>query len=110
SLTISGNTVVCPGNSVTLNASGAASYTWYTSQGTFTGSTIALTPTATTCYSLIGSNGAGCTSYAGGCIYTYTAPVISISGNSSLCSGSSTTLTATGASNYTWYPGGFIGS
>ena len=55
SLTISGNTVICAGNTTTLTASGATNYTWMPS-GVQT-ATIAVTPTATTVYTVTGTTG-----------------------------------------------------
>lgn len=52
--TISGFSTVCNGSSVTLTANGAATYTWSTLSNS---SSIAVSPTATTVYSLSGSNG-----------------------------------------------------
>ncbi len=111
-ITISGNTAVCAGSGATLTASGATSYTWYTSMGTFTGSTIVLTPSATTCYSLIASNNNGCMGYSGGCVSVGGSPVLSVSGNTAICAGSGATLTANGATSYTWFTtmGTFTGS
>ncbi len=112
-LAVTGNTSVCFGNSTTLTASGASSYTWYTSNGTFTSSSVVLTPTATTCYSLIGASANGCMAYGGGCVTVGSGSTsVSISGNTSICSGSSATLTASGASTYTWLTsmGTFTGS
>lgn len=50
SVTISGNTVSCKGNTLALNASGAASYTW--SPGNQTGAQIIISPTVTSTYTL----------------------------------------------------------
>lgn len=109
SISISGNSVVCPGATAYLSASGASSYTWITSQGTFNSFSISLTPTATSCYSLIASNGSGCTAYSIGCITVTPSSTINVSGNNNICSGNSTVLHASGASTYTWFPGGFTG-
>lgn len=107
SIGITGNTNICAGTSATLTASGASSYTWYTSFGTFTSSTIVLTPSATSCFSLIGTNASGCTGYSGGCVIVSQAPSPTItSSNFNICGGSSTQLFASGASSYTWFPGG----
>jgi len=107
-LSISGNTSVCAGHGATLTASGASSYTWMTSQGTFTGSTIVLTPSTSTCYSLVGANGS-CMGYSGGCVSVSTGSNITITGNSTVCAGSSVILHASGSSSYTWMPGSLIG-
>jgi hypothetical protein len=106
-LSISGNTLVCTGSTTTLTASGASSYTWYTSSGMSTGSSVALTPSGATCYSLVGMNSSGCTGYSGGCISVFSVSSNpTITANFNICAGSSTTLYASGASTYTWLPGG----
>ena len=96
--TISGRTSICSGNSTTLTASGANSYTW---------STGATTPTLTTStagtYTCTFRNTYGCTSTQDVTISVFTAPTIT--GISAICSGNSTTLTASGADNYTWSTG-----
>jgi len=109
-LSITGNTNICAGSSATLTASGASSYTWMTSVGNFTGSTIALTPSATTCFSLIGSNGGNCVTYTGACIYVSAGSTPSISGIFNICQGNYTTLYASGGTSYTWSPGGSNGT
>lgn len=109
-ISVSGATSICSGYGTTLTASGASYYTWYTSQGTYSGSTIVLTPTATSCYSLVGYSSAGCAGYAGACITVQNSMNLSVSGATALCTGMSTTLTAGGAQTYTWFPSGYVGS
>lgn len=94
-------TIICSGQSSTLTASGASTYTWNPG-GITTASTI-VTPTATTIYTVTGSNGT--------CYNTQTVqvtvnptPTLSITGTASLCTGNSTTLTASGANTYIWSP------
>ncbi|MBL7932665.1 MAG: hypothetical protein JNL60_12225, partial [Bacteroidia bacterium] len=108
-ISVTGSTFVCPGSTGTLTASGATSYTWYGSNATYTGSTIVFTANATSCFSVMGTNGNGCYGYGGICV-TPQSP-LSVSGATSLCSGNSATLVASGsASGYTWMPGGMTGS
>ena len=96
--TISGRTSICSGNSTTLTASGANSYTW---------STGATTPTLTTStagtYTCTFRNSYGCTSTQDVTVTVFTAPIVS--GTNAICSGNSTTLTASGADSYTWSNG-----
>jgi hypothetical protein len=108
-ISIYGNTTICSGNSTNLTASGASTYTWNTSMGIFTGSTIVLSPTTTTCYSIAATNAQGCNAYSGGCI-TVVGGNISTTGNTGICSGSNATLTASGAQSYTWLPINQVGS
>jgi hypothetical protein len=92
---------VCNGNTVALSGTGATSYTW--SGGINDG--VAFTPTATTAYTVAGTNSV--TSCTGSAVLTVTVnptPTISVSG-ATICTGTSTTLTPSGASTYT-YSGG----
>jgi hypothetical protein len=88
---------ICSGNSFTITPSGASTYT-------YSGGSAVVSPTANSTYTVTGSNA--------GCVGT---PVLSnvtvnpiptlsaISSNSNyICTGNSATLTASGASTYTW--------
>lgn len=92
--------VICTGNSVTLNGTGASTYTW---TGSVTDG-VAFTPTATATYTVIGTLAAtGCTNSAVRTITVNTTPTVSITAtNSVICLGGSTTLSGAGASTYTW--------
>ncbi len=48
---------VCPGNTATLNASGASTYTWNMNG---TGSTYTVSPTVSTTYTVVGTSTVGC--------------------------------------------------
>lgn len=101
-------TTVCVGGSVSLNASGALTYTWNNNQTT---SVITDTPAITTVYSVSGTDGNGCVGSESVTVNVVPIPTISIApANSSICIGSSATLTASGAINYTWLPGFTNGS
>lgn len=89
---------VCAGNTATLTATGAVSYTWNTTQTT---STISVSPTATTLYTVSGTDINGCSNTATTSVTVHTLPVIIVN-SPSLCIGQTTTLTASGASSYTW--------
>jgi PKD repeat protein len=98
---------ICSGSSAILAATGATTYTWNPGGGT--GSTQSFTPAATTVYTVTAANGQ-CTSTKTTNIIVNANPTVSVSGPSSVCSGSSATLTASGASTYTWFPGSLTGS
>jgi len=93
------NHTTCAGTAATLIATGATSYTW--SDGS-SSSIIVVTPTANTIYTVTGSNGT--------CSQTKTVSVTigaNLSVNASYtCVGTQIALTASGASSYTWLPGG----
>jgi gliding motility-associated-like protein len=99
---------ICAGQSVTFTASGATGYTW--NPGNLNGGTVVVSPTATTVYTVIGANGS-CTSSVTRTVFVVPPPTLSISATSTnICNGQSTTLTATGATSYTWNPGSLTGS
>lgn len=52
------NTIICTTQSVTLNASGATTYTW--NPGNLTGASVNVSPAATTVYTVMGTNSTGC--------------------------------------------------
>ena len=56
------NSFICAGQTVTLSATGAISYTY--NPGGITGNPIALNPMTSTTYTVIGSNGGPCTGFA----------------------------------------------
>jgi len=90
---------VCAGTPITLNASGAITYTW--SNGV-SGATNIVTPSVSTCYTVIGTTGGGCTGMTASCKTILASPLLSVSGPSTVCDGSSATLVASGASSYNW--------
>ena len=103
-LNISANsTVVCPGRSATLTASGAQSYTWI--PGGFSGNTQFVSPAVNTTYSVTGSNG-NCINSAA--ISVSVVPNFSLStsvSQSLICYGQSVTINASGTNGYTINPG-----
>ncbi len=98
------NSVICAGGSVTLNASGASTYTWLPS--TISQSTM-VSPSVSTTYTVRGNN-AGCPNRtATVSISVSPNPAISISSSSSLtCAGEVVALASAGAATYTWSAGG----
>lgn len=95
--------IICNGNSVTLNGTGASTYAW--TGGVTDG--ISFSPTITTTYTVIGTNAVtGCTNSAVRTITVNTPPTVSsTTSNSVICNGASVTLNGTGASTYTWTDG-----
>ncbi len=98
-VTVAGNNTICAGQSTTLTASGASSYTW-TPGGILT-TTAALNPASTTVYTVVGASGA-CTAQATETVYVMPSPTLDVTGNTTLCAGQTSTLFASGASTYTW--------
>jgi len=100
---ISGSTVVCLGGTVTLTASGAASYTWTNG---VTGPSLTTSPGGTSSYTVIGADSNGCRDTSAFTVTVYVAPTLSITGKDRICEGDQLTLTASGGSNgYAWSTG-----
>lgn len=102
---VSGNFTICEGRNTTLTATGANNYTWSTNSVNVP--SIIVSPTISTSYSVAGTNSTGCSGNNAFTITVNPTPTLSISGNFTICTGKSTTLTATGASNYTWSANSF---
>ena len=101
-VSISGPTVVCEGDLVTLTASGAAQYTW--ADGSTTAS-VQFNATADTTVQVTGTNAAGCSTVSNISITVNPTPVVTVSGDNSVCVGETITLTASGADSYVWSTG-----
>ncbi|MBL7895557.1 MAG: T9SS type A sorting domain-containing protein [Bacteroidia bacterium] len=110
SLTISPSSgTICSGSSIVLTASGASTYTWQP-LGVVNAS-VSVSPTVSTTYSVIGTGTNSCSSTKTVSIVVNPLPSISCATNKTLvCQGSTSTLSATGASTYTWSPAGLTGA
>jgi hypothetical protein len=92
---------MCAGGSATLTASGVTTYTWSTGENT---STIVVSPTTNTVYTVSGDL-AGCSVQASNAatVTVNSLPNIAATTNNTLlCTGETATLSATGATTYTW--------
>lgn len=94
--------IICAGETSTLTVNGANTYTWSTSQ---IASSISVTPTVTTTYSVVGTDVNGCVSSSPTSVNVSvnSLPIVTAATNNTLiCVGETATLTATGANTYTW--------
>ncbi|MBS1650372.1 MAG: T9SS type A sorting domain-containing protein, partial [Bacteroidetes bacterium] len=100
----------CIGGSSTLSITGAASsYSWST--GVSATQSIVVSPTVNTVYTATASNGSGCSATQSIAITILPPLTLTVTSSSpSLCAGYSATISASGASNYTWTPGGLTSS
>lgn len=99
---ISSPSVICSGNSSTLTANGALTYTWSTTQNT---TSISVSPGTTSSYTVLGTGTNGCVNSAIETITVNATPTLAITGNTNICNGSTSTLTGSGATSYTWDSG-----
>ena len=93
---------ICPGESVTLTASGGVTYTWVGLTGT--GNTQTVSPTVTTTYTVTAIGANGCLSTQPATITIVVAPPTPVlnASKTKICAGESVTLTASGGVTYNW--------
>lgn len=100
------SSTVCAGQSSTLTATGATSYSWSPAANlsATTGNSVVSNPTSGITYTVVGTTGS--------CINTKTVslnvspnPTVSVAASSSsICAGQTATLTASGAGTFSWSP------
>ena len=91
---------ICNSQSFTLIPNGANTYT-------ISGGNTIVSPTTTTSYSVTGTSTAGCisASVAVATVSVNQNPILSITGNTLLCTGETGTITVSGANAYAWSNG-----
>ena len=100
---------ICTGDAVMLTASGASTYTW--EPGTLAGSSVTLHPLNTDTYTVVAQGAGGCTDSTTVHVIVNTPGTITATASqTTICSGASVTLSATGGSGYAWMPGNLSGS
>jgi len=97
-------TAVCSGSLLTLSGSGANTYTW--SSGV--SNTVPFTPTTSATYTVWGTAITSCTNMNTITVNQAPNPTVAVSGTNLICLNKPQTLTASGASTYTWFPGGIV--
>jgi zinc-dependent metalloproteinase lipoprotein len=88
---------VCAGSQITLTGGGATTYTW--TGGASNG--VAFTPASSLTYTVTGTDANGCTNTATKAVTVNALPNVTVN-SPSTCSGAPVTLTAAGASTYSW--------
>lgn len=99
--------IICSGASATVTpgiSGGTAPYTYAWSTGS-SASSITVNPTITTNYTITVADAAGCSGSFAMPLTVLAAPNIGVTGNTSVCIGNSTTLTANGGVMYSWSNG-----
>lgn len=97
---------ICAGQSMTLSTTGNAPFVWTASSGTNPPGTqtVVVTPTTTTSYTVLTGPGT-CTAQAVASVSVIPAFTVTITPPSTvICNGSSSPMTASGATNYSWTP------
>ena len=105
---ITNSSPVCLGQTITLSAAGATTYTWNTAATT---STIMELPSGNTSYTVLGTGANGCSSYAIKSLTVNALPTVLVgSSSNTICSGQPVILSSSGANTYTWSTGAVTSS
>jgi hypothetical protein len=97
------STVMCSGDLINLTSGGASTYTWSTGSNS---TSYSVSPTVNTVYSVTGTDINGCSGVASTTVTVNSLPTLTTSASSTtICSGTTASLTANGASSYTWTGG-----
>jgi len=102
---------ICQGVSTTLTVAGASTYSWSPTLGlsSSTGTSVTATPNATITYTVTGTSASGCTGTSTTTINVNQKPIVRVSiGTVRVCSGDNYSITATGASTYSWSPSTYL--
>ncbi len=97
----SSSSAICAGNSITLNGSGAPTYTWAAGANSVTSNT-PFYPLATQQYTLYGTNACGTGSTMITVSVNPTPTLVTSASPSVVCEGNSATLSVSGAATYSW--------
>ncbi len=99
-------TAVCAGQTVVLTANGATNYMWTNGPNT---STYTVNPLTNATYTVEGLDNNNCFNASSITISVTANPTVSaIASSTAICAGQTVTLTANGASTYTWLPSGSV--
>jgi len=92
------NAAICIGQSTTLTATGATTYTW--DNGVTNG--VSFTPNATNTYTVIGVDVNGCINNDNVLVTVNALPNVSAGNNQTVCLNTAVVLSGSGANTYTW--------
>ncbi len=93
---------ICNGASVQLTASGGVSYTWSNTANT---AVTNVSPSNTTTYTVTVTGANNCSATASRTVTVNSLPAAAINGPTTICTGLSATLTASGGTSYSWSNG-----
>ena len=100
-ISISSGSVICKGSSAIIIMNGANTYSWSTAETT---NSIVVTPSVSATYSCVGYSTKGCFKSASTSVTVNPNPSVTITSNT-LCVGNTISISANGATNYTWSTG-----
>lgn len=110
--TLSADPTICQGETTTLSVTGgslndAQNWTWYDANNAVvgTGSSISVSPSASTTYTVRGEGGCSGGPSAQVAVTVNQAGQVAIQAPAAICEGTTTTITASGSSQYSWNTG-----
>lgn len=110
SLTVSPDPTICAGDTTSLLASGAVSFTW--SPGNNLSCTACPNPqaypVANTTFTVIGTDANGCKDTQTVQVFTQNGPPINTSADVTICPGDTASLSVSGGASYLWAPAGSL--
>ena len=101
-LNFAGIDTICAGDTTQITVAGASTYLW--GHGPTT-ALVDLNPFGNTFYSVMGTDSNGCSAADSIEIIVNALPVVTITGNDTICAGDSTLLTGNGGTSYLWSTG-----
>ena len=105
-------TSICVGDVTVMAASGATTYEWSPANAlsATTGSSVSANPVATEIYTVVGTDGNGCSSSASITITVNPLPLVVTPADPEVCLGDCQTLNLSGAFTYSWLNSSYITS
>jgi gliding motility-associated-like protein len=102
---------LCPDETLTLTASGAATYSW-SGPGVVnsTGNSQSIFPTGSGVFQVIGYSSAGCADSIETNFLLYPAPNLTVSADQEICLGEMAVISVSGADTYDWTPASLSGT
>ncbi|MEY4288761.1 MAG: hypothetical protein RLZZ30_849 [Bacteroidota bacterium] len=102
---VASSQALCPNESLTLTASGAATYSW-SGPGVTSSTTNSQTiiPTGSGVFNVVGYTAEGCVDSIQTNFTLYPKPVLTITADQDICDGQMASMTVSGATNYVWNP------
>ena len=103
-ITVNSSSICLGQTTATLTAAGGSSYQWSAGTSSPSGATVTAGPLTTTIFTVTGTDINNCSNTATATVTVNALPPVSVN-SPSVCPGSTATLTANGAINYTWSSG-----